>query len=293
MELTSAIENIRPSVVQIRTMEGGPNTGTVFGTGFLLSDDGVFVTAGHVLMDAIDFIRKSSPSRTLGLYVGFAVENYDTPEHQMRFNYSSGLVDPIAINPLFDLALLKLRAPVSDMPNVKFPVGESTSRMAAATLVDTRPIEGEAIATSGYQLNIPAMVTSAGSVGNSWFVDLATNTDRYIGDITANPGNSGGPVYRLSDGGVIGVLVAGLTTGLVQGDGMLEGVSQIVPLSVIVPSRYIGDLLTGDCLKIERTEDDGFAFIVPPKYTTEVMKDGVNRMKRVETSSQFVFKRAE
>ena len=293
MELTSAVEHIRPSVVQIRTMEGKPNTGTVFGTGFLVSDDGVFVTAGHVLMDAMQFIAECSPNKTLSLYVGFAVENYDTPEKQIRFIYSSGLVDPIAINPLFDLALLQLRTSVSAMPNVKFPVGESTSRMAAATLVDTRPLEGEAIATSGYPLDIPAMVTSTGCVGNSWYVEPETDTDRYIGDSTANPGNSGGPVYRLSDGAVIGVLVAGLTTGLVQGDGVFEDVVQIVPLSVIVPSMYIGDMLKGDCMKIERTEDDGFVFTVPPKYTTEVMKDGVSRMRRVETSGQFVFKSAE
>lgn len=84
-----------------------------------------------------------------------------------------------------------------------------------------RPRDGEPIAVSGFPLNKPVLISTVGHLASSWPIEIdATNVgftpgvprverETYLADVTANAGNSGGPVYRLSDSAVIGVLVAG------------------------------------------------------------------------------------
>src|SRR5438132_584434 len=57
------------------------------------------------------------------------------------------------------------------------------------------PADGEPIAISGYPLAEPTLVTTSGHIACSWTIH--NHQDHYLADVTANPGNSGGPVYRL------------------------------------------------------------------------------------------------
>lgn len=71
--------------------------------------------------------------------------------------------------------------------------------------------EGSQLAVSGYALNQPSLVTNAGVLACtlSSEVRLCDMKVRHLADFTAHPGNSGGPVFSLQDGAVIGVCVSG------------------------------------------------------------------------------------
>jgi transposase InsO family protein len=38
--------------------------------------------------------------------------------------------------------------------------------------------------------------------------------------------------------------------------------------------------LKGDCIEIDRTEENGFVFTVPPEYSTAIMKNDASRMSQ-------------
>ncbi len=57
MDLADAIEYVRPSIVQIAVLPGAAAHGTqlnVLGTGFWVSENGLVMTARHVIEDARD-----------------------------------------------------------------------------------------------------------------------------------------------------------------------------------------------------------------------------------------------
>jgi S1-C subfamily serine protease len=71
-----------------------------------------------------------------------------------------------------------------------------------------------------------------------------------------NPGNSGGPVYSIEEGKVIGVCVAYDMAPVVYGDGNHEPASagnrpffSNSGLAVVIPVRYVADLLKNHNLK--------------------------------------------
>ena len=80
--------------------------------------------------------------------------------------------------------------------------------------------------------------------------------DFYLGDMHVNPGNSGGPVYLVGEGKVIGVCVAYDMAPVVYGDGNHEPASagnrplfSNSGLAVVIPVRYVTDLLKKHNLK--------------------------------------------
>jgi len=84
--------------------------------------------------------------------------------------------------------------------------------------------------------------------------------DFYIGDMHVNPGNSGGPVYSVEQGKVIGVCVAAALAPVVYGDGNHEPASagnrplfSNSGLSVVIPVRYVIDLLKKNNVKSGET----------------------------------------
>ena len=90
------------------------------------------------------------------------------------------------------------------------------------------------------------MVTTAGHVANAWAADVAqsptpTSADLYILDLSANPGNSGGPVYRIADGSVVGVCIqiklARLEAGVINAG-----------LAVARPAKYVAELMAANGL---------------------------------------------
>jgi S1-C subfamily serine protease len=69
---------------------------------------------------------------------------------------------------------------------------------------------------------------------------IPNTANTYLANVTVNPGNSGGPVYRISDGGVIGVCVAFRIGRDSNGTDMFFNNSG---LSLVVPIKYGHELI--------------------------------------------------
>jgi S1-C subfamily serine protease len=241
VKLPAAIENIRPAVIQVGLLRLEPPAQPVrlpLGTGFLVTDDGWFITAKHVIDDANKLIEEN-PTLELLPIAAYPGTNTDVPIKR-RATFFSGNTEVMAMDDANDLALMRTWPP-KNVPSltvgmVGSPPITDPLRPAAASISVDRPIEGSTVAVSGYPLAEAAMVTNAGHVASSWAMDGIY--DRYLGDLTANPGNSGGPVYRLSDGKVIGVCRAGKLAPVVGGEGHYAA-----DITVIVPSTYVVALM--------------------------------------------------
>jgi S1-C subfamily serine protease len=241
VDLTSAIEHVRPAIVQIQLRElilvpGNIPKSVPIGTGFLISDEGLIVTAKHVVDSVAAALAGGAPG-TLGAIIAFAEKNEEKAPGEFQATFAGIGYEIIALSEEHDLALLKTLRPISAMPTTGIVLAPVPAELAVE-----RPLEGELIAISGYPLSSPSLVTTAGSIGCSWVWDptVVPVRERYIADVTANFGNSGGPVYRLSDGKVIGVCVGGRLSPIQNGQG-----SQVVPLTIVVPSKYVRDLVDG------------------------------------------------
>jgi S1-C subfamily serine protease len=292
MNLPMAIEYIRPAVVQILIKVQPPpdQAGGIqlparplqapLGTGFLASAEGYVVTARHVVED----FRNIQAAGQKTLMVGLALpnlENFKSGGATMSIRGSFVLVgcEVIDEDSRHDLALLRLaRNPFR---------GEIRPlNMGGATPIDiphdvarfssTRPQDGESIAVSGYPLNVAVLVTTSGNVASSWPADVQelpvpgapawfTKTDiadSYLADMHVNPGNSGGPVYSVTYGTVIGVCVGFDLAPVLYTDGGHEPatagnrpISYNSGLSVVVPIHYVVDLLKKHALKWEERAD--------------------------------------
>jgi S1-C subfamily serine protease len=134
--------------------------------------------------------------------------------------------------------------------------------LGVAKLSSDRPRDGSSIAVSGYPFGQPVLITTNGTIASAWSVDIKNAIppgapagftmpdirDSYLADISVNPGNSGGPVYRAKDGSIIGVCVAFRPAPVVTESGPVttssgEKLNYNSGLSIIVPIRYGEELL--------------------------------------------------
>jgi S1-C subfamily serine protease len=199
--LGAAITRVQGSVAPVWSDRNLPiGTGFVFGAGLV-------VTSAH----AVD--------RALGQGRSVAFGGSDD---ELRVHLD--LVAPI--DGRYDLAVF------SPVP------GESLDTFSSVTIARRSPSVGAAIATSGFPLPLGPLVTTIGTVASSSTPELAIENrgqvlNSFLCDLRINPGNSGGPVYRVTDGAVVGVVAAYATVGLRQNSG----------LAAVVPARCIEELL--------------------------------------------------
>ena len=235
MRLPDAIDGLRPSIVQIRASgPGTPAQGATIGSGVIVTDSGSIVTARHVL-DAIDFERGQT------LTIAFAFPDVDTPGLTRRANFMGVEGKLVDVDEQHDLALIEA---VGGLANVGRVLGNTQVPNAPAPAhLSTAPLrEGSQLAVSGYPLDQPSLVTNAGVLACtlSSEVEIGGVKVRHLGDFTAHPGNSGGPVFSLRDGAVIGVCVAGRLASMVGG------------LTVIVPAVDVIAMLDRNGLRADR-----------------------------------------
>ena len=277
MELEGAIDSVRPCVVQIRLVVGQPRerpvTDQAIGTGFIVSRQAHVITAKHVI-DGARAAAQQNPGHQVYLKVGLALPNSEN----MRGNFSLVGADLISEDAPHDLALLRMGANPF--------LGEMTSGIVIndepwpllhgqADLDPERPRDGESIAVSGYPLNEPVMMTNAGFIASSWSSDLhevqlegappdftvPQMSDVYIGDVQANPGNSGGPVYRVEDGRIIGVCVAGKGSPVWTSDGrpvvvLGQQLLYAARLTIMIPAKYVVALIDDQGIDWSTRADD-------------------------------------
>ncbi len=219
------------SIAQI-SVQGGASP---IGTGFLVGSGRYLVTANHVY----DAANGST------LQAGLAGVDHKDEIVELRAAFVHVPLTFLANDELNDVALFEVEMP-PDAVSMEFAVEDVdsgvkyTSGRTGPMVFSGLPVrDGNDIAISGFPLAAPALVTTRGIVAST-FTPIAPSEDAwtaaYLCDVTAISGNSGGPVYRASDGSVIGLCRAVKVTDV-------GGGAYSVPLTVVTPSEHIVALM--------------------------------------------------
>ena len=203
------------AVISIETPSGK-------GSGFLINDDGYAITNDHVIQ---------GETRISAI---------------LYQNVSGGLsrrriedVEVIALNPFFDLALIKLPLPKDLKPN----------HVVLGSLDDVNA--GEGVFAVGNPLGLERSV-SQGIVSNrnrNLEGQIYLQTDAAI-----NPGNSGGPLFNLR-GEVIGVTSRGARKDIAES------------LGFAIPVNYVKDFLRNrEAFSFDKgNPNSGYRYVDPPR----------------------------
>ena len=178
------------------------------------------MTARHVIESSRTLMARSPGSYLL---LGQAMPNLTGPI-TIRSSFNLVAADIIEEDARHDIALVKARNNPFANPQIfmKTPERDIYLPQRTADLSTSEVRDGQPIAVSGYPLAEPALVTTSGAIASAFGTDIQEAqipgappgitmpniADSYLADVAVNPGNSGGPVYQISDGEVIGVCVA-------------------------------------------------------------------------------------
>jgi hypothetical protein len=228
------------------------------GSGFLISADGLALTANHVT-----FANK---------------DNYKSVTITVRRATRKGpplAADFVARDPDHDLAVLQIRSlknarHVTLGPSAPIPIGARVDVMGFPLTFDQEIVDG---------------IVSSKPSATLWFTNAALN-----------PGHSGAPVFEEANGTVIGVVTGGATTATMP-DGStfaVDGIKHFVPLDVTTLSAHfkVQSWTSGGIRdRVEVSESSGFPSIdrpppppppppplarpaaVPRTFSISVMKD--------------------
>jgi serine protease Do len=199
-DLPDIIDKVRPSIVGVGTTYparqpiGGARPNQLLGTGFAVGDGSIIATNFHVLPELLDIAN----NQTLAVFVGRG------PESRMR------AAELIAEDRENDLALLRI---LGD-PLPALPLGNADSVREGEMMVFTGfPIGAVlglyAVTHRGIVSSITPIAHQADNAADlspAQLRRMRNPQDVFQLDAIAYPGNSGSPVYRESNGEVIGVL---------------------------------------------------------------------------------------
>lgn len=257
----SVLERIRPSIVQVRATFG---SSVSTGTGFFINEDGVVVTARHVIhiegLAAPDSISVLMRLPTM----------HGPPGPTMVASFYGWDATVTAEDPNHDVAILTMgKNPFKEnITGIAIGGKPLSVPVLAATLDESTPKDGTAIFVSGFPLGLPTIITSAGYIASSDPISFNETTqqigDIYWADVQANHGNSGGPVMSIQTGSVLGMQVGVLMTSVQFADGdqanalgvqTVAGVNRLRPISYnagiaqVIPASYITALLRSHAIR--------------------------------------------
>ena len=252
MRFEDVVSKVRLSVAQICIEQDSRMI--PIGTGFLVGSGRFLVTAKHVV--------DSVPDRSL-LRAGLAGVDHVSEDILIRATFLHAPMTVLAEDSANDLALLEVEMP-PDAVSMEFTLRDQTNgkiytsgKTAPVRFSSRLVVEGAEIAISGFPLFAPSMVTTRGIVAST-FAPVQPGIDgspiAFICDVTAISGNSGGPVYRVTDGSVIGVCIAVKLADVGIGP-------HSVPLSVVTPVEHVVALM--ESVNIDPGESVGT--VPPPK----------------------------
>lgn len=236
--VVEAINQVRSSVVQIQAKvqfkyvnPASPPFQKVIpaGSGIVADAKGHIITALHVV-NSIESLRSAilglpltpagpidASSITTTILIGFQMTRHMEDNNHAFGNFVPLKATVLKRSATGDAAILEVSPP--DL--VKLLILDVMRPVAAKFDPNLSP-EGEMIAVSGFPLNLATMVTNVGWIGSE-YLDLPEYPNYphkvlpdgmtepnfgQLGSLQINEGNSGGPVYRIKDGAVIGIAVA-------------------------------------------------------------------------------------
>lgn len=234
-DLPAVIDKVKPSVVIVGSYKA--NNSPRFrlrGTGFVIGDGNTAVTNAHVLPDSSEDFSDSS----MVVQVRGAANVLQTRTATV-----------LALDKEHDLAVLRFDGP----------------RVPALTLGDSDAVrEGQAVAFMGFPIGGAlgfSAVTHRGLVSSITAAALPTPTAQQLNakairslragpfdifqlDATAYPGNSGGPLFDVERGEVLGVINMVFIKGTKE-----SALTHPSGISYAIPSRHIVQLLQREGIK--------------------------------------------
>lgn len=253
--LTEMIQQVRDCVVRIEV--NFPNA-TSTGTGFFVNNDGMVVTAMHVIYP----FGKGHPPDHIRAEV--RIPTYRSGGFALLNSWRDYTSNVVATDDAHDIALLKPASenPFPEIKMIKTPTQRIAVKPLIAKLDPHKLRDGEPVFTSGYPLDQSILMTTSGYIASSdpTKYDQATGSvqDIYWADMHVNPGNSGGPLFSLKSGEIIGMVVQFLGAPVEFSDGTqgrANGIEKITDplivhslvfnsgLSVVLSSKHIIEFL--------------------------------------------------
>lgn len=281
--LPDVIDILRPSVVRVlqscKYQTGSVRAG---GTAFLVGKNGFALTAAHVINPCPASIPGSGANPPSVLVeqefsIGLPVVHSTTDQTNTRQNFTFVDAEVIKSDTMHDVALLRLRINPFTTP-IESGYTLNGQKLPLAPLgsaeISTRKLrEGESIAISGYPLDIDAPVfdTNVGIVASThssrefslptYFnssmdqFHVSVTFDLYEADLHVNPGNSGGPVYDVLTGKVVGLCSAYRPAPIkesVNGQVQDSTYRSNSGLAVIVPIAYATILMSQQGIEVPK-----------------------------------------
>jgi S1-C subfamily serine protease len=247
--LADMIARTRTTIVRIRVpfIPEPPRRYEERGTGFFINEQGNVVTARHVV----------KPPAAVGLRMNYIEIEFQLPQsssqHEIHF---SSMAELVAEDEENDIAVLSVR---------DNPLSHKDTGATAATLDSSRMREGAPVFTLGHPLGTKTIVATSGSIASaaSWLFDPGDVMearfrgfgDTYMIDMKALFGNSGGPVFSLESGAVVGVAIGTLedyvrfadTGGLVLSAGRLMTFTP--GYAAASPTSHLASLLSSHAIQ--------------------------------------------
>jgi S1-C subfamily serine protease len=233
----------------------------VIGTGFVVNNQGDFITAGHVASttEIGSGADKLKVRLTVGLRqktgdisgLSFKIIEIDT-EHDLALCHIDGLRGVT----LVETGLQKIAHP--EQPG-SFTAEEMSQPFASLAIDQSAPHAGRFILVSGYPLSswTPAIQFGLLSATETFFPNapiarLPKDTSELLQiSVSANHGNSGGPVIDVRSGRVVGVILSIVPAPLAIG-GQQVWSDQSFDMSGVMlaaPAKWVNALLSRHNLK--------------------------------------------
>ena len=228
-DLPEVIDRVKPSIVVVGTYQLTRSPQFVMrGTGFVVGDGHHVATNSHVLPDKIN--------EAAGERLVIMARSGGSSLQQRE-------ASSVAVDKAHDLALLRVDGP----------------RLPTLTLHDSERVrEGQAVAFTGFPIGAVlglSPVTHRGIISSITPIVLPSANARNLNakviarlrsgtfdifqlDATAYPGNSGGPLYEVSRGEVVGII-----NMVFVKESKESTLSKPSGISFAIPSEYLSDLM--------------------------------------------------
>lgn len=221
----------------------------IAGTGFFVNDAGDVVTASHVV-NGVPRTGEPGTQQIIqmlaqhGIHadtlIGVSLPNVDKNGLTISSPTELFPVALVAVDARHDIAVFHATDnPFKSKTKMFSGPGMPQRTTKFVQFATDRPRDGQEVFTCGFPLGEPGMVTTSGAIASAWKTKkllTATTDDQavevYWADLRVNGGNSGGPLFRISDQAVLGMAVE------------LGG-----SLGIVVPAKYISAFLTDHGIK--------------------------------------------